>query len=209
MEGKDYLDLNALELDALKEVSNIGAGNAATALAHILSDRVTMTVPQLRIIPIHDLSSFLGDLEAEAVGVLMTFYGDLDGMLLYLLERPQAVSLLKLLRNSPAEDEHGALDAMDLSALEEIGNIVAGAYINALADLTGFRIALTAPALAIDMIGALLSYPASIFGLLGDKVLFVREDFGSGNESVSCHLLIMPDPQSLARLMKRLGVSDG
>jgi len=201
-----YLDLNAVELDVLREVSNIGAGNAATALAEILSDRLSMTVPLLRILPIGELASILGGHETEVVGILLTFSGDLDGMLMYILERRFADSMLQMLLHRPT-DIHSHVDELDLSALREIGNIVAGAYVNALADLTDLSVSLSPPELAIDMVGAILSYPASIFGILGDKVLFVREDFGRDTEQVSCHLVILPDPQSLDLIMKRLGVT--
>lgn len=192
----------------LREVTNIGAGNAATALADILADRVSMTVPVLQILDINKIATILGGPENEVVGILLSMTEDLDGMLMFILEKQFTHDILSVLLGKEITSFE-QVDEMDMSALKEIGNIIAGSYVNALAELTGLDIRISPPELAIDMAGAILSYPAYLFGTQGDKVLFVREDFDSGNQKVTCHLLILPQPASLERIMGRLGVSHG
>ena len=88
----------------------------------------------------------------------------------------------------------------------EIGNILAGSYINAISSLTGLNIGMSTPQIAIDMAGAILTYPATQYGMMGDKLLFIEEDFLSGENNIKSHLLIIPQPESLDSIMKSLGV---
>lgn len=201
-----YNGLNAMQIDTLKEITNIGAGNAATALADIMSDRVSMSVPDLEITDIGEIAALLGGPENEVVGIMLYVTNDMQGMLMFILEKEITHTLLSLLLNKQI-DNWSQIDEMDMSALKEIGNIIAGAYVGSLATMTDMDIRISPPEIAIDMVGAILSYPAAVFGEVGDKVLFVKEDFDNGNEKVSCHLLIMPQPESLKTILARLGVA--
>ncbi len=96
---------------------------------------------------------------------------------------------------------------MGRSALMEIGNILAGSYVNAIATMTNLNIELSTPQIAIDMVGAILSYPAAQFGAMGDKLLLIEEDFISSNETIRSHLLIMPEIESLQTMLESLGVA--
>ena len=198
-------NLNAMQLDVIKEITNIGAGNAATALADILTDRVTMSVPMLQFTHINDIAQILGGPENEVVGVLVSMTNDLDGMLMFLFDKRITLTLLRVLLGRDVQSFED-INEMDMSALKEIGNIVAGAYVGALATITDLDVRLTPPDIAIDMVGAILNYPAALFGTMGDEVLFIREEFDSGADQVTCHLLLMPQPDSLDLIMKRLGV---
>lgn len=201
-----YEGLNALQIDTLKEIANIGAGNAATALADIMSDRVSMSVPDLEILDVAEIADFLGGPEKEAVGILLYVTCDMQGMLMFILEKELAHTLLSVLLNKQI-DNWSQIDDMDMSALKEIGNIIAGAYVGSLATMADMDIRISPPEIAIDMVGAILSYPAAVFGEVGDKVLFVKEDFDNGDEKVTCHLLIMPQPESLKQILAKLGVA--
>ena len=103
-------------------------------------------------------------------------------------------------------DKFENITDLDMSAIMEIGNIMAGSYISAISVLTNLSIGLSTPQLAIDMTGAILSYPAAMFGMIGEKLLFIEENFLSGEESIKSHLLIMPEPNSLQLIMESLGV---
>ncbi len=197
--------LNATQMDAIKEITNIGAGNAATALADILTDRVNMSVPMLQFTHISNIADILGGPENEVVGVLVGMTNDLDGMLMFLFDKRITVTLLRVLLGKDVQSFE-SIDEMDMSALKEIGNIIAGAYVAALATITDLDVRLSPPDIAIDMVGAILSYPAALFGAMGDQVLFIKEDFDSGEDQVTCHLLLMPQPEALDLIMKRLGV---
>lgn len=203
-----YGSLNSIQLDILREITNIGAGNAATALADILADRVVMSVPDLQITDIGDIAGVLGGPENEVVCVLLSVTNDMQGVLMFILEKQLTHKLMGLLLNKEI-NSWTQIDEMDISMLKEIGNIIAGAYVGSLATMTDLDIRISPPEIAIDMVGAILNYPATIFGTIGDKVLFVKEDFDNGAQRVSCHLLIIPLPESLQMLLQRLGAVNG
>lgn len=197
--------LSELQLSALSEIGNIGAGNAATSLATILADKVSMTVPKLQIIDVNSMATLLGGPEKELAGILVNMTSDVQGMLLFLLDKEFVCKLINVLLEKDI-DGFENITELDMSAIMEIGNILAGSYISAISTLTNLNIGLTTPQIAIDMAGAILSYPAASFGIIGEKLLFIEEDFSSGEDSIKTHLLIMPEPKSLQLIMESLGV---
>ncbi|MEG6571529.1 chemotaxis protein CheC [[Clostridium] cellulosi] len=202
---ENYENLSETQKDVLREIGNIGGGNAATALSSILTGRVNMSLPQLHIINVNEIAELLGGPEKEIVGILVTMTGDIQGMLLFLLDKAFTHMLINVLLGKSI-DSFENINDMDLSALKEIGNILAGSYINAISTLTGLRIKLFPPDIAVDMVGAILNYPAAQFGAMGDKVLYIEENFSSGQDCVKSHLLIMPELDSLKIMFDRLGV---
>lgn len=203
---KNYDQLSEIEKDVLREIGNIGGGNAATALATMLSGRIDMSVPDLQIVDVSHVAKILGGMEQEIVGILVTMEGDISGMMMLLLDKHFTRLLINLLLSKEFESFE-RINEMDLSALKEIGNILAGSYINALATMTGLRVSLTPPAISVDMAGAILSYPAALFGTIGDKVLYIEEDFIRDNDEIRGHFLIMPNPESLSKILECLGVA--
>lgn len=203
---KNYEQMNDFEMSVLSEIGNVGAGNAATALSHILSDRINMSVPDLRILDVRKMTTLLGGPENEFVGILVNMDKDVRGMMLFLLERRFVCKLSEVLLNEKISD-FSELSEMGRSALMEIGNILAGSYVNAIATMTNLNIELSTPQIAIDMVGAILSYPAAQFGAMGDKLLLIEEDFISSNETIRSHLLIMPEIDSLKTMLESLGVA--
>ncbi|MEA4919779.1 MAG: chemotaxis protein CheC [Clostridiaceae bacterium] len=202
---ENYNNLNELQLSVLSEIGNIGAGNAATSLASILADKVSMTVPELQIIDVNNMATILGGPENELAGILVNMTNDVQGMLLFLLDKEFICKLINVLLEKDI-DGFENITELDMSAIMEIGNIMAGSYITAISMLTNLDIGLSTPQLAIDMVGAILSYPAASFGMMGEKLLFIEENFLSGEESIKSHLLIMPDPKSLQLIMESVGV---
>ncbi|MDD2221116.1 MAG: chemotaxis protein CheC [Clostridia bacterium] len=200
-----YNDLSEFQLSVLSEIGNIGAGNAATSLASILADKVSMTVPKLQIIDVNSMTAILGGPENELAGILVNMTGDIQGMLLFLFDKKFICKLINVLLDKDIDKFENITD-LDMSAIMEIGNIMAGSYISAISVLTNLSIGLSTPQLAIDMTGAILSYPAAMFGMIGEKLLFIEENFLSGEESIKSHLLIMPEPNSLQLIMESLGV---
>lgn len=203
---KNYDELTETEKDVLREIGNIGGGNAATALASMLSGRIDMSVPDLQVVDVNHVAKILGGMEQEIVGILVTMEGEINGMMMFLLDKHFTRLLINLLLNEEFESFE-RINEMDLSALKEIGNILAGSYINALATMTGLNVSLTPPSISVDMAGAILSYPAALFGTIGDKVLYIEEDFIRDDDNIRSHFLIMPSPESLANILERLGVA--
>lgn len=201
----DYENMTFMQLDVLKELGNIGAGNAVTALSKMLGKKVKMEVPRVHILEFGQVSELLGGAEAEVTGVYFRMEGDIAGNIMFLLPVDSSKALLDMLMGS-LRDSNG-FDEMDISALEEIGNILAGSYISSLSTMTGMRIKTSVPAIAIDMAGAVLSVPIIQFGHIGDSVLMIETHFFEGKTQVKGNFLLIPDVQSFAYLMEKLGVA--
>jgi chemotaxis protein CheC len=201
---QNYNSLNDFQMDVLREIGNIGAGNAATALSEFLCDKVLLSTPELHLIDVNDIAELLGGPENEAVGILVNMTNDLKGMLLFILDKKFTHLIINVLLNENIESFEN-IDSMGMSCLMEIGNILSGSYVNAISALTGLNIGLSTPQIAIDMIGAILSYPAAVFGEMGDKLLFIEENFIGEMNTVKSHLLIMPELKSLDIILKSIG----
>lgn len=199
-----YNDMSDFQLDALREVGNIGAGNAATALSDMITDKVLISVPELKVIDVKEMASILGGPENEVVGILVNMTNDINGMLLFILDKQFTHLLINILLDENLEGFE-SITEMGMSALKEVGNMLSGSYVNAISMMTNLDIRLSTPQIALDMVGAILSYPAAEFGIMGDKLLFIEENFISGKESIRSHLLIMPDTDSLDKILKILG----
>ncbi|HBR03179.1 MAG TPA: CheY-P-specific phosphatase CheC [Ruminiclostridium sp.] len=204
----DGLEVNALscfQLDVLREIGNIGAGNAATALAKLLDKKIDMKVPKINVMKFSEVSDVLGGAETLVVGILLIVQGDISGSLMFILDEQSARILVNILMNK----SHNAkleYDEMTLSVLKEIGNILAGSYLSALSNLTNLRIMPGVPDLAVDMSGAILSVPAIEFAKDSDSVLYIENEFTDGQESVLGELFLIPDKASFKRLLHALGV---
>lgn len=205
MSKKSYEDLNDLQIDVLREIGNIGAGNAATTLSKMLSKKVDMTVPHVKIVDIQEIANILGGPENQVVGILFTISEDIDGMMMFILEQKFAHLIVNQLMGRDLES-FSDFGEMDLSAIKEIGNIMAGSYINAISSLTNLLIHISVPSIAVDMAGAILSVPAIQFGKIGDKVLFIEEEFTGEGENVNSYLMLIPEMESLNKILKILGV---
>ena len=205
------IDLEKLEdsqFDVLKEIGNIGAGNATTALATMLNIKVDMSVPNVALLPFDNISSFIGSEEQTVVGILLEIQGDIDGMMRFLFDMKSAHHLVNsLMMRDVHQDENGMADfsEMEMSALNEIGNIVSGSYLSALSGLTGMKMVSSVPALSIDMLGALLSVPAIEFGKYGDKLLMIQSEFGE-DDFVTGYFLLIPELESYDKILTSLGM---
>ncbi|SFB23248.1 chemotaxis protein CheC [Clostridium frigidicarnis] len=197
------LEFNALQLDALKEVGNIGAGNAATALSQLLNTKVDMTVPSVNIIPFTEVFSKIGA-EDLVVAVIVRVLGDIPGNILFVLEKEVAENIIEALTGS-REDE---FTEMGNSVLCEIGNIISGSYMNSIAKFTNLVITPSVPAVTYDMLGAILSTTFIESGQFDDSVLDVETKFlnGAGKLDVSGHFYYVPMPGSLEKILNTLGV---
>ncbi|MEC0373042.1 chemotaxis protein CheC [Paenibacillus chibensis] len=193
------------KMDVLKEVGNIGAGNAATALSLLLNKPVDMAVPKVQLLSFEEISDKVGGAEKLVVAIFLRVEGDAPGNLFFILSPEAAKSLLNRLVGIPLEGE-GFFDEMEQSALCEIGNILAGSYLSSLADFTNLSMSPTVPALAMDMAGAILSYGLLQFGQMGDDALLIDTTFLEGDHEVEGQFFLIPDPDSFSKIFKALGV---
>ena len=207
---KTYEDLNDMQLDALREIGNIGSGNAASSLADMLSKPVDIGVPSIRILDYNEVVQGLGGPEQVLVGILFSLSEDVNGMMMFLLQQDFTKMLVENLLGTPFDEKAGP-DDMSFSALQEVGNIMAASYINAIASLTGLNINISVPNLCVDMAGAILSTPAIYYANISDKIIFIEDDF-KGNEAankITSHVLMIPEVDSLQKIMDSLGLGEG
>ena len=205
--SEDILKLSALQLDALREIGNVGAGNSATALSQIINRKIDMTVPQVAIMPLNDVPDVVGGPDAMVAGVYLRVFGPAPSSILFLLPRDSAFFLVDMLMGR--EQGHTtSLNSMDESALMEIGNILAGAYLNALSHFTNLTLLPSIPALAMDMAGAILSVILSQLGQMGDHALVIETEFTTEFDGVKGHFFLIPDPGSLSTILAAIGVKE-
>ena len=189
-----YDDLSPVQLDVLKEIGNIGSGNAATALSQLLNRCIDMQVPQVRLMDV-------------VVGILIRLKGDADGMIMFLLEEAFAKTIVTGLTGDRPFSLH-EMNADDISVLSEIGNIMGGSYVNAIADLGGMTIDMSVPALTTDMLGAIMTVPATELSEAYEKVLMISEQFLIDSVEIQSDMLLIPTVESLRTLLGKLGVEN-
>jgi len=206
----DWGNLQNAEIDTLKEIGNIGAGNAATALSKMLGKMVTLKVPVVNLVEFKDITEFLGGPEQLVIGVLVRITGGINGMMMFLVPKGAGAILIRSLMGSlaPARNS-GEFTEMELSAMQEIGNILASSYLGSLAGFIQKDVYPSVPFLSIDMANAILSAPAIEFGKTADKALLMESVFKTDSESLSGYFLLIPDAPSLAVVLTALGVRRG
>ena len=192
--------------DVLKELGNIGAGNATTALAQMIGSKVDMTVPQVKLLEFYELGALMGGEEQIMAGISLQVEGDITGSIMFLLKQEAAKHLINQLMPGMGDPDSLEFTEMELSALREMGNIIAGAYLNSLASLTNLLIFPSVPDLAIDMAGAILSIPAIQFGTIGDHILLIQTQF-IDDECIEGYFILLPDLDSYSKILGSLGIS--
>jgi chemotaxis protein CheC len=193
-----------MQFDVLKEIGNIGAGNATTALSTMINGKVDMNVPNVALLEFKDLPDMVGGAENIVVGILITLDGEINGMMMFMMEQKSAYHLVNLLMGKSIEDE--VFSEMEYSALKEIGNIIAGAYLSSLSTLINIRIDASVPYMSIDMAGAILSVPAIEFGKVGDKALIIETQFSKDDSDVNGYFILIPTLESYSVILSSLGL---
>ncbi len=201
----NYEDLNKDQLDALREIGNIGSGNAAMALSTMLGRTIDLSVPHVRIMDYEQVSEKLGGPETIMIGLLLTLDNDIKGMIMFLLHQEFSNILAQTLTGGEVGD-NGVTDDDTKSAISEIGNIMAASYVNAIAQLLDMNINISTPQLSIDMVGSILSVPAIAFANMSDKIIMIGNEFDHTNSNTTGQVLLMPEVESLQNLITKLGI---
>jgi chemotaxis protein CheC len=203
----DIRSLKALQLDALREVANIGAGHAATALSQMIGGTIMISVPTINVSRLEEVPPQISGPEEPVAAVLMHMLGDLTGRTLLVFPKPTAVRLASLmLRRASSSEELGE---MEQSAIKEAGNILSSAYMNALSDFMGMMLLPSPPSLAIDMSTAVLTTAYLQFGTDRDYVFCVESEFYMTDveERLRGFFLLLPDPASLQAILRAVRVA--
>lgn len=197
--------VNDMYVDVLREIGNIGSGNATTAIAKMLGSRLNMQVPKVELMEASKLGGAICDEEETVVGIFLEVCNDISGSMMFLMRMDSAhVIVNKLMMRDPNYNE--PFDEMDLSALKEIGNIIAASYLSALSTLTNLRIQPSVPYIAVDMAAAILSVPAIQFGQYGDNALFIETEFGD-DVKMQGYFILMPEQDSYGKILTSLGIT--
>lgn len=190
--------------DILKELGNIGAGNATTALAQMLQCKVDMSVPKVGLLEFKEVGTAMGGEEQIMAGIYLGVEGDITGSIMFLLEKKSARFLVSKLMGMEMEGEE--FSEMEFSALKEVGNIITGAYLNSLSSLTNLKIFPTVPDVAVDMAGAIMSVPAIQFGAVGDRMLLIQTQFFD-EVAIDGYFILIPDLESYSKILSALGMA--
>ena len=200
----DLRTLDASQLDAMREIANIGAGHAATALSQ-MTDRVIMIdVPEVSIIRLEDVGDVTGRPDDVVAAVMMKVLGDVTGRTVQIFPGASAVKLIGIITGGREPVFPDEFDEQHQTLLKEVGNIIVGAYLNALSDFMGLLLIMSVPAIAIDMVGAVMTTSYLNFGEAQDYVLCVNTGMTMGEEHIRGHFLLIPDAASLQVMLREM-----
>lgn len=202
---KYYDELNDLHIDVLREIGNIGAGNAATSLGVLINETVSISLPKVRVEDYNTVVNTLGGAEKMVVSVLINFEGDANGMIMFILDMDDAQNITEILVGQEDNDEPG-LSEMKISAIKEIGNILGSAYLGSIAALTNMKIDISIPYVAVDMAGSVLSTPVVQFGAIDDNVLFIEESFSTESRQIRSNIILFAEIETIKDILGRMGI---
>ncbi|NMB35654.1 MAG: CheY-P-specific phosphatase CheC [Firmicutes bacterium] len=199
--GEDTV--NSFKLDVLKELANIGTGNAVTSLAKLLDgEKITMEVPDAKLVPLQDIPESLGGAELPVAGVFIESTGDIQLTILFVIPLESALKIISVLL--PAA--RGDFDALEQSALLEVGNILTSSYLTALSLMTDLLLLPSPPAIAIDMSGAIISTVMAEARVQDDELVLLQTTLNSRRKRIIGYILIIPDRGALGTIFARLGI---
>jgi chemotaxis protein CheC len=201
----------SVHLDFLKEIGNIGAGNAATALSKLLNKKVEMNIPSVQIVSFDEMVEMAGGAENVVASVFLRIEGEAPGSMFFVLPLGQATHFIKqMIGDVNFSFEEPPYNEMALSALQELGNILSGSYLTALSDFTNLSLYPSVPALGIDMVGAIISFGLIEHSQVSDYAIVIdaslNDDDFVNSEAVRGHFFLLPDPNSFKILFEALGV---
>lgn len=204
--------LTSSHLDMLKEIGNIGAGNAATSLSQLLDEKVDMKVPSVKVLGFDEMMEMVGGPEELIVSVFLRIKGEAPGSMFFVLSPEQAEDLVFRITGENGLNVENLLHSeMALSALHEVGNILSGSYLSALSDFTNINMQPSVPSLNIDMVGAILSFGLVELSKQSDYAIIIDTTTLDGNreeETVNGHFFLLPDPDSFKKIFNSLGFPD-
>jgi chemotaxis protein CheC len=207
----DFNQLTALHLDILKEAGNIGAGHSATALSALLNKRIEMMIPDVSLLSFNELTERLGGPEMVVASLYLRIEGDLPGSMYFILSVEQAERFIRNLTQDQAfKIENIEQEEIGISALKELGNIVAGSYLTALSDFTGLSLYPSVPGLSIDMFAAVITHGLIELSQVSDYAIVIdtaiEESGDESREVIQGHFFLLPDPASFDKLFRSIGV---
>ena len=200
-----YDNLNELQLDVMREIGNIGAGNACTALSVLLGTAIDMSVPSVSLLGYESTAEHLGGEDNIVIGLKIDITGDLEGMMVHVVEKRFAERIINTFYAKEIENIAN-LDEMDSSVLNEMANITSGAYANSIASLTSLFVNIGTPNQIPGKVSDIMRLPLTEFVQPGERILVVDEVFTIDDEHISSNMILALESDSLEKLFERLGV---
>ena len=200
---KSYAEMDEMSADILKELGNIGTGNAITSLAQMMGIPLDISSPSLHLAQVQEIYTLLEQSQEVETGILVEIKGEITGMFLFFLnESFTNIVLDEILEKR--ERNILELDDLERSLLSELGNIMCGSYIRALSQFMNIEMDVSVPELCIDMAGAILSYPLSHWVIVSDDILLIENRFQMSGKAYRGHILFLPEQEDLGIMLHRL-----
>ena len=196
--------LSETQKDALVEIGNICAGNAATALSQLLKKRIHIVVPRILLLPIEQVPSAVGGNNNLVAGLVLRVLGDLPSTIVFIFSQRDALALASLMTGKPIADGR-VIGDLERSALKEIGLILTNAYLGALGSFVGLGFVPTVPELIVDMAGAIIDYILIELSCKSEFALLIDSEFTEPTTSIKGHFFIIPNPEGLEVILKSIG----
>jgi len=199
--------LGEAQLDALREIGNIGAGTAASALAQMTGRTVPMGVPTVTLLPVEEVADRTGDAERVVAAMFLGVNGDVTGHMLFVMDEEAARDVVDaLMGGMGGGDPDDGFTEMELSALQEVANILTGSYLNALAQITGLRLEPTPPAVGVDFAGALVGAALVEVAMASETAILIETPLSDGDAASLGDVLFIPTSEALQTVLARLGL---
>lgn len=202
----DFKDISPVHLDALKEISNIGMGNALTSLAQLVNQKINMSVPMAGFYSLEEVITMVGGEENLVSCVSLRVLGDLQGVIMFIFDETSTYMLVDFLMNlTPGTTT--SLDEMGESAVREVGNVLTGSFSNAIGMMSQLKMVTTVPVFAFDMLGAIMTSLLIASGKIDDKVLLIETELELAAQKVRGHFFFLAEPEDISKLLGALGLS--
>ncbi len=189
--------------DALKEIGNICAGNAATALSQLLDRKISIIVPRILILPVEQVCEAVGGIDTLVAGLLLRVLGDMPSNILLIFSQKDAMALASLLTRKQVS-ESSVMTDLERSALKEVGVILANSYLGALGSFVGLGLVPTTPELIVDMAGAIIDYILIELSCKSEFAILVESEFHEPTTSVTGHFFLIPNPDGLELILRAI-----
>lgn len=196
------MEIDKFDLDMLREVANVGAGNAASALSVMTGQSIDIQVPSCELLTYPEVAERLGGADSVMLAILVRISGDVDGFVLFMQRLPQARETMRTLAGM--ELPEGDTDVANYEPMREIANILVGTYISSIAEMAGISIIPSVPEITIDMAMAIMNVPVLLYGAVGDEVLMMEAEFLGFARDLTGAFYLVPTPESLEILKKAL-----
>lgn len=204
----DVHNLSSIQLDVLREIGNIGAGNAATSMATLIEKRIDMEVPSVDIVSFDEMVEIVGGPEQLIVSMFFNIIGEAPGTVYLILTLDEAETLVQQILNDGEIQlfNQNKFDELAISALKEVGNILTGSYLSALADFIKLGMQPSIPYLSVDMAGAVLTAGLTELLHISDYAIVINTEIGETNNGLNGHFFYLPNPETLPKIFSTLGI---